>query len=132
MSNVSSSENSIHPLSLKFSQVNLVGHNFGGSCISYAMEHYPHKIAKAIFVAAFMVKNGQAALDLFSSHGVCTISMPRDTSPSSSFFNTLRLNMKDVYLHIKKNIYRLQVQMSFCVIRKCLCMLMVKLILPLL
>eukprot|EP00250_Pteridium_aquilinum_P029781 c40113_g1_i1 orf=1005-2072(+) len=48
-------------------KVYLVGHSFGGACISYAMERYPKKIAKAIFVAGTMVKNGQSALDAFSS-----------------------------------------------------------------
>lgn len=46
-------------------KVNLVGHSFGGACISYAMERYPKKIAKAIFVAATMVKNEQSAFDVF-------------------------------------------------------------------
>lgn len=30
------------------------------------MELYPTRIAKAIFVAAAMLKNGQSALDMFS------------------------------------------------------------------
>lgn len=47
-------------------QVILVGHDFGGACISYAMEAFPSKISKAIFVAAAMLKDGQNTLDMFS------------------------------------------------------------------
>lgn len=47
-------------------QVILVGHDFGGACISYAMELFPLKVAKAIFLAAAMLKNGQSTLDTFS------------------------------------------------------------------
>ncbi|KAL3690194.1 hypothetical protein R1sor_016503 [Riccia sorocarpa] len=48
-------------------KVILVGHNVGGACISYAMEHYPRRIAKAVFVAAAMVTDGQKAIDIFTS-----------------------------------------------------------------
>ncbi|KAK8693255.1 hypothetical protein V6N13_070848 [Hibiscus sabdariffa] len=47
-------------------KVILVGHDFGGACISYAMELFPFKIAKAVFVAAAMLTNGQSTLDMFS------------------------------------------------------------------
>lgn len=47
-------------------KVILVGHDFGGACISYAMELFPLKVAKAIFLAAAMLKNGQSTLDTFS------------------------------------------------------------------
>lgn len=47
-------------------KVILVGHDFGGACISYAMELFPSKIAKAIFIAASMLKSGQSTLDMFS------------------------------------------------------------------
>lgn len=47
-------------------QVILAGHDFGGACISYAMELYPTKISKAVFIAAAMLTSGQSALDMFS------------------------------------------------------------------
>lgn len=47
-------------------KVILVGHDFGGACISYAMEAFPAKISKAVFLAAAMPKDGQNTLDLFS------------------------------------------------------------------
>lgn len=47
-------------------EVVLVGHDIGGACISYAMELYPAKVSKAVFVAATMLTNGQSALDVFS------------------------------------------------------------------
>ncbi|CAN4082702.1 unnamed protein product [Withania somnifera] len=47
-------------------KVILVGHDFGGACISFAMELYPFKVSKAVFVAAAMLNSGQSALDIFS------------------------------------------------------------------
>ncbi|CAH1443590.1 unnamed protein product [Lactuca virosa] len=47
-------------------KVILAGHDFGGACISYAMELFPNKVAKAIFIAASMLKTGQSTLDMFS------------------------------------------------------------------
>ncbi|KAI3452199.1 hypothetical protein Pfo_008864 [Paulownia fortunei] len=47
-------------------KVILVGHDFGGACISYAMELFPSKVSKAVFLAAAMLTSGQSALDMFS------------------------------------------------------------------
>ncbi|KAD2804979.1 hypothetical protein E3N88_38356 [Mikania micrantha] len=47
-------------------KVILVGHEFGGAGISYAMELFPSKLAKAIFIAASMLKSGQSNFDMFS------------------------------------------------------------------
>ncbi|KAG6486113.1 hypothetical protein ZIOFF_054683 [Zingiber officinale] len=53
-------------LSSLISQVILVGHDFGGACVSYAMEVLPSKVAKSIFICAAMPINGQNILDMFS------------------------------------------------------------------
>ncbi|RID45733.1 hypothetical protein BRARA_I02436 [Brassica rapa] len=47
-------------------KVILVGHSTGGASISYALERFPEKISKAIFVCATMVSNGQRPFDVFS------------------------------------------------------------------
>ncbi|XVF14422.1 hypothetical protein REPUB_Repub09cG0058200 [Reevesia pubescens] len=47
-------------------KVILVGHDFGGACVSYAMELFPFKIAKAVFVGAAMLTSGQSFLDMFT------------------------------------------------------------------
>ncbi|XP_052195236.1 putative methylesterase 11, chloroplastic [Diospyros lotus] len=47
-------------------KVILVGHDFGGTCISYAMELFPDRISKAVYVAAAMLTSGQSTLDIFS------------------------------------------------------------------
>ncbi|KAJ4961988.1 hypothetical protein NE237_021898 [Protea cynaroides] len=47
-------------------KVILVGHDIGGACISYAMELFPFKVAKAVFIAASMLTSGQSALEMFS------------------------------------------------------------------
>lgn len=44
----------------------LVGHDFGGACVSYVMELFPSKIAKSIFIAATMLASGQSILDLLT------------------------------------------------------------------
>ncbi|XP_062188572.1 putative methylesterase 11, chloroplastic [Phragmites australis] len=46
-------------------KVILVGHDLGGTCVSYAMEMFPSKVAKAIFLCAAMLTNGHSALDMF-------------------------------------------------------------------
>ncbi|KAJ6795392.1 putative methylesterase 11, chloroplastic [Iris pallida] len=48
-------------------KVILVGHDFGGACISYAMEAFPSKVAKAVFVSASMPMNGQSTLNILSN-----------------------------------------------------------------
>ncbi|KAJ6884603.1 hypothetical protein NC652_031569 [Populus alba x Populus x berolinensis] len=47
-------------------QVILVGHSTGGACVSYALEHCPQKISKAIFLCATMVSDGQRPFDVFA------------------------------------------------------------------
>lgn len=47
-------------------QVILVGHSCGGASISYALECYPKKISKAVFVCATMVADGQKPFDIFA------------------------------------------------------------------
>ncbi|KAL9382423.1 hypothetical protein Peur_025458 [Populus x canadensis] len=47
-------------------QVFLVGHSSGGACVSYALEHFPKKISKAIFLCATMVSDGQRPFDVFA------------------------------------------------------------------
>lgn len=62
-----------HPFRYAFflnTQVILVGHDFGGACISYAMELFPSKVSRAVFIAAAMLSSGQSTLDMFSQN-VC-------------------------------------------------------------
>ncbi|EMS54574.1 hypothetical protein TRIUR3_28919 [Triticum urartu] len=47
-------------------KVVLVGHSCGGASVSYALEHYPNKISKAVFLTATMVKDSQRPFDVFS------------------------------------------------------------------
>ncbi|KAL0650002.1 hypothetical protein Bca4012_092693 [Brassica carinata] len=44
----------------------LVGHSTGGASISYALERFPEKISKAIFLCATMVSDGQRPFDVFT------------------------------------------------------------------
>ncbi|KAK3222842.1 hypothetical protein Dsin_009867 [Dipteronia sinensis] len=70
--NITSLAQYVNPLTDIFNKLGneekviLVGHDFGGACISFVMELFPSKIAKAIFVAAAMLTSGQSTLDLFS------------------------------------------------------------------
>lgn len=43
-------------------QVILVGHDFGGACVSYVMEMFPSKVSKAIYIAAAMLSSGKSTL----------------------------------------------------------------------
>ncbi|KAL2644839.1 hypothetical protein R1flu_012426 [Riccia fluitans] len=45
-------------------KVILVAHGLGGAPASYAMEAYPEKIAKAVFLSAVMPLSGESSLDL--------------------------------------------------------------------
>ncbi|XP_054824568.1 methyl jasmonate esterase 1-like [Prosopis cineraria] len=45
-------------------RVILVGHSMGGLCISMAMQRFPHKIAAAVFVAAFLPSPHLSAVSL--------------------------------------------------------------------
>ncbi|XP_010530122.1 PREDICTED: putative methylesterase 14, chloroplastic [Tarenaya hassleriana] len=47
-------------------KVILVGHSTGGACVSYAMERFPEKISKAVFICATMVSDGQRPFDAFA------------------------------------------------------------------
>ncbi|CAH8332001.1 unnamed protein product [Eruca vesicaria subsp. sativa] len=47
-------------------KVILVGHSTGGACVSYALERFPEKISKAIFICATMVSDGQRPFDIFA------------------------------------------------------------------
>ncbi|KAJ4713751.1 Methyl esterase [Melia azedarach] len=47
-------------------KVNLIGHSSGGASVSYALEHFPQKISKAIFLCATMVSDGQRPFDVFA------------------------------------------------------------------
>nr|GMD51868.1 putative methylesterase 11, chloroplastic [Ipomoea batatas] len=49
-------------------KVILVGHDFGGACISYAMELFSSKVSRAVFIAAAMLSSGQSTLDMFSQN----------------------------------------------------------------
>lgn len=74
--NITSLSHYTKPLADFFENLNegekviLVGHDFGGACVSYAMELFPSKIAKAVFLAAAMLISGQSTLDMFSQKDV--------------------------------------------------------------
>lgn len=47
-------------------KVILVGHSCGGACVSYALERFPKKISKAVFLSATMVSDGKRPYDVFA------------------------------------------------------------------
>ncbi|XP_078158895.1 putative methylesterase 12, chloroplastic [Carex rostrata] len=47
-------------------KVIVVAHSCGGACLSFAMENFPGKISKAVFLTATMVKDGQRPFDVFT------------------------------------------------------------------
>ncbi|KAM7460987.1 hypothetical protein LguiA_029108 [Lonicera macranthoides] len=44
----------------------LVVHSAGGACVSYALEHFPQKISKAVFLCSTMISDGQRPFDVFA------------------------------------------------------------------
>lgn len=48
----------------------LVGHDFGGVCVSYVMEMFPSKVSKAIYIAAAMLTSGKSTLATYQEQ-VC-------------------------------------------------------------
>ncbi|XP_059283985.1 putative methylesterase 11, chloroplastic isoform X2 [Lycium ferocissimum] len=73
-------------------KVILVGHDFGGACVSFAMELYPSKVSKAVFVAATMLTSGQSALDIFSEKDVALASVSMRPIPFSPVLEKLSLS----------------------------------------
>uniref|UniRef100_M8C1D2 Uncharacterized protein n=1 Tax=Aegilops tauschii TaxID=37682 RepID=M8C1D2_AEGTA len=57
---------SLHTFIKNQNRVVLVGHSCGGASVSYALEHCPKKISKAVFLTATMVKDSQRPFDVFS------------------------------------------------------------------
>ncbi|KAL3641458.1 putative methylesterase 12, chloroplastic [Castilleja foliolosa] len=47
-------------------KVILVGHSSGGACVSYALEHLPEKVSKAIYLCGTMISDGQKPFDVFA------------------------------------------------------------------
>uniref|UniRef100_A0A2N9FYW6 AB hydrolase-1 domain-containing protein n=1 Tax=Fagus sylvatica TaxID=28930 RepID=A0A2N9FYW6_FAGSY len=72
-------------------KVILVGHDFGGTCISYAMELSPSKISKAVFIAAAMLTNGQSTLDMFTKQDVALASVSMRPLPFAPVLEKLAL-----------------------------------------
>ncbi|KAL5197881.1 hypothetical protein ABZP36_001393 [Zizania latifolia] len=72
-------------------KVILVGHDFGGACISYAMEMFPSKVAKAVFLCAAMLKNGHSALDMFQQQDVSLASVSMRPIPFAPVLEKLAL-----------------------------------------
>lgn len=48
-------------------QVILVGHSSGGACVSYALEHHPDEISKAVYLCATMISDGERPFDVFAA-----------------------------------------------------------------
>nr|XP_025698737.1 methylesterase 1-like [Arachis hypogaea] len=57
-------------------RVILVGHSFGGICISMAMELFPKKIAAAVFLSAFMPSPDRGFLTLYRGDNNCPLLIP--------------------------------------------------------
>ncbi|TXG56639.1 hypothetical protein EZV62_017952 [Acer yangbiense] len=64
-------------------KVILVGHDFGGACISFVMELFPSKIAKAVFVAAAMLTSGQSSNDLMQQGQIFLYANGKNNPPTS-------------------------------------------------
>lgn len=66
-----------------------MGHDFSRTCISYAMEVFASKVAKAVFISAAMLTNGQSAVDMFTQRVDLSYSLP-------FFFSIFLENIGDI------------------------------------
>ncbi|KAM7258212.1 hypothetical protein ACFE04_013953 [Oxalis oulophora] len=89
-------------------KVILVGHSSGGACVSYALEKFPEKISKAIYICATMVLDGQKPFDVFAEElGSAEVFMKespflihgngKDEPPTGFMFE--KLQMKGLYFN---------------------------------
>ncbi|WZZ10643.1 hypothetical protein YC2023_096564 [Brassica napus] len=76
-------------------KVILVGHDFGGACMSYAMEIFPTKISKAVYISAVMLANGQSTLDLFNQPDLALSSVSIRPFPFAPVVEKLHVSEKN-------------------------------------
>ncbi|CAK9196065.1 unnamed protein product [Sphagnum troendelagicum] len=82
-------------------QVIILGHSLGGGSISFAMETYPQKISKAVFLASNMPTNGQTFFSSFpptvfprligNKDLILNFANPGSPNPTSVYANKTRL-----------------------------------------
>ncbi|KAH9781233.1 putative methylesterase 12 [Citrus sinensis] len=77
---------------LEDEKVILVGHSSGGACVSYALEHFPQKISKAIFLCATMVSDGQRPFDVFAEEDVALAMASMRPTPLGPIMEKLSLS----------------------------------------
>ncbi|XP_048332116.2 putative methylesterase 14, chloroplastic isoform X2 [Ziziphus jujuba] len=76
-------------------KVILVGHSSGGACLSYALEHFPQKISKAIFLCATMVSDGQRPFDVFAEEDVALAMVSMRPIPLGPVMEKLSLSAEN-------------------------------------
>ncbi|ONM59454.1 Putative methylesterase 11 chloroplastic [Zea mays] len=76
-------------------KVILVAHDLGGACVSYAMEMFPTKVAKAVFLCAAMLTNGNSALDMFQQQDVSLASVSMRPIPFAPVLEKLVLTAEN-------------------------------------
>lgn len=81
-------------------KVILVGHDFGGVCVSYVMEMFPSKVSKAIYIAAAMLTSGKSTLATYQEQPSSVLMQQaqnfiyangKDNPPSSIFLDKILL-----------------------------------------
>ena len=75
----------------------LVGHSFGGTVISEVAERVPHKIDKLVYLAAFLLKDGQTTLDISAIDTASLLSAELIFDPEKFAFDLKRDNLTDVF-----------------------------------
>ncbi|PWZ36596.1 hypothetical protein Zm00014a_037177 [Zea mays] len=76
-------------------KVILVAHDLGGACVSYAMEMFPSRVAKAVFLCAAMLANGNSALDMFQKQDVSLASVSMRPIPFAPVLEKLVLTAEN-------------------------------------
>lgn len=78
----------------------LVGHSMGGAVISAAAEARPQKIEKLVYIAAYMLTNGQSLLEVARQDTASHVNPALIINPVEGYIDIDRTNLKDLFYHL--------------------------------
>jgi pimeloyl-ACP methyl ester carboxylesterase len=75
----------------------LVGHSMGGAVASAAAERMPERIAKLVYLCAFLLQSGQSPLDIVRGATGSLIDTVREASADGRFSTVRREGVREVF-----------------------------------
>jgi pimeloyl-ACP methyl ester carboxylesterase len=86
-------------LSTQIQPVILVGHSMGGMVISQAAEAYPDKIERLIYVAAYLLQDGESLLQVANTDGDSKLAPYLLPEPEKGLIGIRTEALKEIFLH---------------------------------